>query len=316
MTLLSLIEYRHTRSYECFFIFYFDLNIQVGVLGLGLVGSQLAMRLINAGYRISIYNRSKEKTKFEKIGVRIARSPMALAEDCDFLLICVTDFDAVKKYALQLMELLLPTIKILWSLIPSTISAEQSKYNAEALRRNEIEMLGMPLMGGPAAARDGKLVSIVAGNKNFKKTKRVIDTVASSIFYIGDVDGSANALKLALNLNIALIASAQSEGITFVKACGIDPGIFIKILNSTYFKTGLSEIKGPKMVNNNFEPSFHLKNMLKDLELVVNTAQHIGISLPLAAIAQQIYQAANNSGFSDYDYTAILAFMEKINGML
>ena len=71
----------------------------------------------------------------------------------------------------------------------STISPEQSKYN-EALRRNEIEMLGMSLMGGPAAARDGKLVSIVAGNKDvFEKTKRLIDTVASSKFYIGDVDG-------------------------------------------------------------------------------------------------------------------------------
>ena len=70
------------------------------------------------------------------------------------------------------------------------------------------------------------------------------------------------------------------------------------------------------MVTNNFEPSFHLKNMVKDLELVVSTAQYMGVSLPLAAIAQQIYQAANNSGFSDYDYTAILAFMEKINGML
>ena len=116
----------------------------------------------------------------------------------------------------------------------STISPEQSKYN-EALRRNEIEMLGMPLMDGPAAARDGKLVSILAGNKDvFEKTKRVIGTLEAQ-YYIGDV---ANALKLALNLNIALIASALSEGITFVKACGIDPGIFIKILNSTYFKTG------------------------------------------------------------------------------
>jgi 3-hydroxyisobutyrate dehydrogenase len=70
------------------------------------------------------------------------------------------------------------------------------------------------------------------------------------------------------------------------------------------------------MLKNNFEPSFHLKNMIKDLELIVNTAQYTGVSLPLAAIAQQqIYRAANNSGFSDYDYTAILAFMEKINGI-
>ena len=281
------------------------------------MGSQLATRLINAGYHISIYNRSNEKTKqFEKLGVCIARSPVALAEDCDFLLICVTDFEAVKKLCFATDGIIAANRKDLVVADSSTISPEQSKYNAEALRRNEIEMLGMPLMGGPAAARDGKLVSIVAGNKEaFEKTKRVIDTVASSIFYIGDVDGSANTLKLALNLNIALIAGALSEGITFVKACGVDPGIFIKILNSTYFKTGLSEIKGPKMVNNSFDPSFHLKNMLKDLELLVNTAQYTGVSMALAGVAQQIYQAANNSGFSDYDYTAILAFMQKINGI-
>jgi 3-hydroxyisobutyrate dehydrogenase len=298
--------------------FYIDLNIGVGVLGLGLMGSQLAMRLINAGYPVSVYNRNDEKTKqFEKLNVKIVRSPQALAENCDFIVICVTNFQAVKEVCFATQGIIAANHKDLVVADSSTISPMQSKYNAVALRKNGIEMLGMPLMGGPIAARDGKLVSIVAGNKEaFEKTKLVIQQITNSIFYIGDIDGSANALKLALNLNIALIASAISEGVTLVKGSGIDPEIFIKILNSTYFKTGLSEIKGPKMVNNNFEPSFHLKNMLKDLELVVNTAQHIGISLPLAAIAQQIYQAANNSGFSDYDYTAILAFMEKINGML
>jgi 3-hydroxyisobutyrate dehydrogenase len=93
-------------------------------------------------------------------------------------------------------------------------------------------MLGMPLMGGPAAARDGKLVSIVAGNKDaFETTKPIIQEITSSIFYIGNTDGSANALKLALNLNIALIAAALVEDITLVKGSGIDPAIFIKILN-------------------------------------------------------------------------------------
>ena len=112
----------------------------------------------------------------------------------DFLLICVTEFEPVKKVCFETDGIIAANHKDLVVADSSTISPEQSKYNAEALRR--------------------------------------------TIFYIGDVDGSANALKLALNLNIALIASALSEGITFVKACGIDPGIFIKILNSTYFKTG------------------------------------------------------------------------------
>src|SRR5919202_176078 len=262
----------YTRFLWVIFSFYSALNNKVGVIGLGLMGSQLAMRLINAGYYISIYNRSDEKTKpFEKLDVHIARSPMALAEACDFLLICVTDFEAVKKICFGADGITAANRKDLVVADSSTISPEQSRHNAEILRRNEIEMLGMPLMGGPTAARDGRLV--------------------------------------------AIIATAISEGITLVRASGIDPGIFIKILNSTYFKTGLSEIKGPKMVNNNFEPSFHLKNMLKDLELTISTAQDRGVSIPLAGLTQQIYQAANNSGFSDYDYTAILGFMQKINGI-
>src|SRR5919199_4286075 len=101
----------YTRFLWVIFSFYSALNNKVGVIGLGLMGSQLAMRLINAGYYISIYNRSNEKTKqFEKLDVHIARSPMALAEACDFLLICVTDFEAVKKSALQQTGLLLPTV--------------------------------------------------------------------------------------------------------------------------------------------------------------------------------------------------------------
>src|ERR671938_146813 len=176
----------YTRFLWVLFYFYFDLNIQVGVLGLGLMGSQLAMRLINAGYRISVYNRSNEKTKqFEKLGVRVARSPMALAEDCDFLLICVTNFEAVKKICFATDGIIAANHKDLIVADSSTISPEQSKYNAEVLRRNEIEMLGMPLMGGPAAARDGRLVSIVAGNKDvLEKTKRVIGTLEAQYFIL------------------------------------------------------------------------------------------------------------------------------------
>ena len=164
-------------------------------------------------------------------------------------------------------------------------------------------------------AEAGDLVPIVAGSRQaFEKVRQVIEKLGRT-FYVGERDGSANAIKLALNLNIALVASAVSEGITLVRRAGIDPSIFIEILNSTYFKTGLSEKKGPKMVKNDFSPSFHLKNMLKDLELATNTAQGTGITLPQTALAQQIFRAANNMGFSDQDYTSICAFLAKINGL-
>jgi 3-hydroxyisobutyrate dehydrogenase len=156
---------------------------------------------------------------------------------------------------------------------------------------------------------------MVAGNRQvFEKAKQVIEKLGRA-FYIGDGDGSANVIKLAMNLNIALVASAVSEGIMLARGAGIDPSVFVEILNSTYFKTGLSEKKGPKMVKNDFVPSFHLKNMLKDLELATDTARTSGIALPQTALAEQIFRAANNSGFSEQDYTSICGFLAKINGI-
>jgi 3-hydroxyisobutyrate dehydrogenase len=176
-------------------------------------------------------------------------------------------------------------------------------------------MLGMPVMGGPAAAEAGELVPMVAGSRQaFEKVKKVIEKLGKT-FYIGEKDGSANAIKLALNLNIALVASAVSEGILLAEGSGINPSIFVEVLNSTYFKTGLSEKKGPKMIKNDFSPSFHLKNMLKDLALATDTARAAGITLPQTALAEQIFRAASDSGFSDQDYTSVCAFLAKMNKM-
>jgi 3-hydroxyisobutyrate dehydrogenase len=296
--------------------------MKVGVAGLGLMGSGIAKRLINCGYAVSLYNRTASKAQDFSNKATVASSPKELAEVCDLVITVVTDFDAVKKILFGKNGVIESgknhnhhNNNNLVVADVSTISPSQSEHCAQRLRNNGIEMLGVPVMGGPAAAETGDLVPMVAGSKPaFEKVRQVIAKMGRT-FYVGERDGSANAIKLALNLNIALVASAVSEGITLVRRAGIDPSIFIEILNSTYFKTGLSEKKGPKMLKNDFSPTFHLKNMLKDLELVTTTAQEIGITLPQTALAQQIFRAANNMGFSDKDYTSICAFLAKINGL-
>jgi 3-hydroxyisobutyrate dehydrogenase len=292
--------------------------MKVGVIGLGMMGSRMAIRLLNTGHQISVYNRDMVKARpFAKIsGVTILKTPRDVALNCDFILICITDFDALKDVCFGKNGIVAARRKELIIANSSTISPEQSKYCAERLRQKEIDLIGMPVMGGPAAAEKGEIVPIVSGPKAaFLKIKPIIDKLAKSVFYIGEDAGWANVVKLALNLNIALIAGALSEGIILVKAADIKPEIFIEILNTTYFATGLSRNKGPKMVKNDFEPSFYLKNMLKDLELTTSTSQSIGISLPLTSVAQQIYRTANNMGYSELDYTALTAFMATINGL-
>jgi 3-hydroxyisobutyrate dehydrogenase len=289
--------------------------MRVGVAGLGLMGSGIATRLVNTDQEVSVYNRNREKTvKFAK-SAKVAASPKELADNCDLVITIVTDFVAVKQVLLGRDGIAESGNKKVIVADVSTISPSQSEHCAMELRKAGIEMLGMPVMGGPALAETGELVPMVAGSRQaFEKARPVIEKLGKT-FYVGEKDGAANAIKLALNLNIALVASAVSEGITLARGCGIDPAIFVQILNSTYFKTGLSEKKGPKMVKNDFTPSFHLKNMLKDLELANATAQAAGITLPQTSLAQQVFTAANNTGFSDQDYTSICAFLAKINGM-
>jgi 3-hydroxyisobutyrate dehydrogenase len=289
--------------------------MKIGIAGLGLMGSGIASRLLSTGNELSLYNRSKTKTS-RFANAHINSSPKELADNCDFIITVVTDFGAVQELVFGESGIIKSGNRNLIVADMSTISPSQSQTCAQSLRDAGIEMLGMPVMGGPAAAETGDLVPIVAGSGSaFERVRTVIEQLGHPVFYVGENDGAANAIKLALNLNIALTACAVSEGITLVRGSGIDPLLFVKILNSTYFKTGLSEKKGPKMVLGDYEPTFHLKNMLKDLELATGTALSERIALPQTALAQQIFRAASNSGFSDMDYTSICAFLAKINGM-
>ena len=289
--------------------------MRVGTAGLGLMGSGITTRLIDTGHKMSVYNRTRSKAERFSNRATLALSPRELADGCDFIITVVTDFDAVKDLLFGSNGVIESSNRNLVVADASTISPSQSEYCAQRLHDTGIEMLGMPVMGGPAAAVAGDLVPIVAGSREtFEKVRHVIEKLGRT-FYVGEKNGSANAIKLALNLNIALVASAVSEGITLVRRQDVDPLVFIEILNSTYFKTGLSEKKGPKMVKNDFSPTFHLKNMLKDLDLAITTAQDTAITLPNTALAQQLFRAANNIGFSDQDYTSICAFLAKINGL-
>jgi 3-hydroxyisobutyrate dehydrogenase len=174
-------------------------------------------------------------------------------------------------------------------------------------------MLDIPVMGGPNVAIDGKLVMMASGNKEtFEKYRKVFDTVANQIFFLGE-NGTAHAVKLAMNIQIALLALAISEGITLARGANVDPEIFLKILNSTYFKTGMSENKAYKMIKESFEPTFTLNNLKKDLDTINEAAKAFGVNLPISTKANEIFKKAADAGFGDLDYTAILAYIKKLS---
>ena len=195
----------------------------------------------------------------------------------------------------------------------STINPNSAIQNSKRLNDEGINSLEIPVMGGPNVAIDGNLVLMASGDRDvFDKYKQVFDTIANKIFFLGK-SGSAHSIKIAMNLQISLLALALAEGITLTKKAGFDPEKFLEILNSTYFKTGMSENKAHKMIRDKFEPTFTLKNLKKDLGIIIAAAKDFGAVLPMAERANEIYAEAVEAGFGEIDYTGILAYIKKLS---
>jgi 3-hydroxyisobutyrate dehydrogenase len=288
--------------------------LKIGIIGTGFLGRAVATRLLGTGYKVIVYNRTRNKAEsLKNLGVIVAETPKELAQDCDLVITVVKDSEAVESVAFDRNGIIHGKHSELTVADMSTINPISSKKIAKKFSEYGISMIDTPVMGGPNLAEKGELVVMVGGKKEvYEKYKQVFDHIGNKTFYLGE-NGSGHAMKLALNLQISLLALALSEGITLAKRAGLDPMSFLEILNSTYFKTGMSVLKGPKMINGNFNPSFTLKMMKKDLDTINNTAREFGTSLPMATLANAIYQNAVDDGLGELDYTGILAFIEKIS---
>ena len=288
--------------------------MKVGIIGTGMLGKAIATRLLKSGYNLTVYNRTKEKTDvLKRLGASVADTPKDVAANSDLVITIVKDADAVKSVAFGENGIIHGKHDGLAVADMSTIDPVSSKEIAKKFQEKGIPMLDTPVMGGPIQAESGELVVMIGGKKEvYEKYKSVFDKIGNKAFYLGE-NGAGHAMKLAMNLQISMLALALSEGITLTRGAGLDPEIFLQILNSTYFKTGMSINKGPKMIKDDFKPTFTLKMMKKDLDTINQTAKEFNLSLPMTTLANKIYQEAIQNGFGELDYTGILEHVKKIS---
>ena len=287
---------------------------KIGVIGLGMLGNAVAEHLFDSGFQVSAYNRTKEKTThLENKGVKIFTSPKDVALNSELVIIIVKDAKAVKEISFGKDGVIEGKHEKLIVADMSTIDPTESKKISEQFQENDIYKLDIPVMGGPNVAISGELVMMVSGDKNsYEDCKNVFEKIANKVFFLGG-NGVAHSVKLAMNLQITMLALALSEGITLLKKSNVDPKIFLEILNSTYFKTGMSEKKAYKMIEGNYDATFTLANLKKDISTMTNTAKSLGIELPMISKAEEVYENAINEGLGDIDYTGIIEYIKKIN---
>jgi len=288
--------------------------VKIGIIGTGMLGEAVGLHLLNSGYSVSVYNRTKSKTKnLEEKGADVAELPSVVAESSDLIITCVKDADAVKQVLFGQGGVVSGKHDDMTVADMSTINPNAAKEISKKLHDEGIKSIEIPVMGGPNVAIDGKLVLMASGDKeSFERFSKVFNTIANKTFFLGK-SGSAHSIKIAMNLQISLLALALSEGITLTRKAGFDPEKFLEILNSTYFKTGMSENKAHRMIKDEFEPTFTLKNLQKDLGIITEAAKDFGAVLPMAERANEIYRDAVDAGFGEIDYTGILAYIKKLS---
>ena len=287
---------------------------KIGIIGTGMLGEAVGLHLLDSKYEVTVYNRTKDKVEnLVKHGASAVETPKDVAEKSDIVITVVKDASAVSDVAFGNNGIIHGRHDGLTVADMSTINPNSAKEISQKFSDSGISFLEIPVMGGPNVAIDGKLVMMISGNeKTYEKFSDVFDTIAEKTFFLGE-SGTAHSIKLAMNLQIAMLALSLSEGITFTRKAGFDPEIFLKILNSTYFKTGMSEKKAYKMIKDDFKPTFTLQNLKKDLDTINEAAGTFNAELSMSKMASEVYQNAMDAGFSDIDYTGILAYLKQIN---
>jgi 3-hydroxyisobutyrate dehydrogenase-like beta-hydroxyacid dehydrogenase len=274
--------------------------MKIGVFGLGIIGSIWGENLRKDGHDVRGWNRTPKPLSW------FVASARDVAKDAEIIFIVVADPPAVQ----NVLDRILPVLHSDQVAIQSsTISPKATLDFARQVQKTGAAFLEAPFTGSKPAAEQRKTVFYIGGDeKVLEKARPVLERLASSILHAGML-GRASALKLAMNMNIALIAQALSESLTFARAAGISDDTYFEALKLNASNSGLAALKEPKLRANDFSPQFSLKHMAKDLRFALETA--CDLKLPQTQNVMRIYEEGLQRGWGENDFTVLAQLLEQ-----
>jgi 3-hydroxyisobutyrate dehydrogenase-like beta-hydroxyacid dehydrogenase len=278
----------------------------IGIVGLGLMGSALAERLIGAGYAVLGFDIDAEKRRaLGSMGGKSAASLAEVARRCDILFLAVFDTDQVEAVTGELLAAVGPgSGRIV--LCASTCDPDRIAALAARVALQGLHFLDTPVSGTSAQVRQGRGVAFVGGDAvRLAEAAPILAAVFPSHFHMGP-PGSAGRAKLAINLILGLNRLALAEGLVFAERLGLDPARFLDVARQAASYSQVMDTKGPKMVRGEFTPEGRVRQTLKDVELMLAQARNVGQDLPLARLNADILQACVRNGEGDQDNSVVI----------
>jgi 3-hydroxyisobutyrate dehydrogenase len=281
------------------------------------MGTALARNLLAKGHDVHVFNRTMEKARaLEEKGAIAHSSPKELAPFVDVLVTSLTDEHAVEEVAFGDNGFLPAMRKTACWIEMSTINPETSIKQTVDSRRLGINRLEVPIVGNPDMELQDKVILLAGGSREvFDKCEIFLNELASTVLYLG-TEGSGLRMKLVINTYLGLNAECYSEAFVLSRKLGFDPNAFVTVLNKTAHRNYVSEVKGPKIASDDFQPSFSMDNLLKDLRLAKTQADNAGAILPVSELVTDEFEKAAARGDGKKDFAAIALEIERLNGLV
>ena len=289
----------------------------IAFIGLGTMGGPMAKRLINSGFKLSIFDISKNAlSKFEKDNVKISSSPKEAAIGADFLITMLPKSNDVKEAILGLNGAIQSLKENSLVIEMSTIYPSVTNNIFEELKSKNIHFIDAPVGRTPRDAASGDLLIIAGGEKkDIDNARPVLQVLGNEIIHVGDVC-SGIKMKLINNYMSMVGMVMTAETIHFAKSLGIDQSKAVKILQGTAAGKGQININFPqKVLSGDITPDFPLKMGLKDISLAIQLGEENNLSLNLGRISKEYYALAEKFGRQDHDCTAMLHLIEEVTNL-
>jgi 3-hydroxyisobutyrate dehydrogenase-like beta-hydroxyacid dehydrogenase len=286
---------------------------KLGFIGLGIMGFPMAENLLKAGFELTVYNRTRMKAEeLAKRGARVAASPEELGRLAQVVFLCVGDTAAVTETAASLIVGLEPGSVVVDT---STISPDASRALAERFRERGVSFLDAPCTGSKAGATNATLTFMVGGEKkSLDRVMPYLEAMGKKIVYVG-ANGMGLQVKLTQNLIGALTVQAMAEGFVLARKAGLSPSLVLEVLQASAARTPLIDAKLPLVLERRFEPNFPLKWMHKDLTLMLESARHLEVPLPVTALVHELFGAGVAMGHGEEDFASAITVLESLAGV-
>jgi 2-hydroxy-3-oxopropionate reductase len=285
---------------------------RIGFIGLGVMGRPMAANLLRSGRTLFLHSRSGVPPALTEAGGVACSNSQQLAERADIVITMLPDTPDVAEvlFGADGVAQGLTSGKLVVDM--SSISPIETKVFAERINRLGCEYLDAPVSGGELGAKNAILSIMVGGSESaFERMAPIFALMGTTITRIGG-NGDGQTCKVANQIVVALAIEAVGEALLFASKAGADPAKVRQALMGGFAASRVLDVHGQRMIERRFEPGFRIALHQKDLDLALNGARALGLSLPNTATAQELFNACRAAGGADWDHSAMIRALEDL----